>query len=143
MSDDGDKKEVNRVIDDLRAAAKSYTVDDIRDGGWFVRFLRHCIDTYAKKVNAQYFKEKYPGLPPDVVVARQVALAKQYAAIEGGLSGAAYSGAVAATIGSGGGGSPVMLPAAALSFVADLLFTTQRQFRLAYDMAVLYGVPLD
>jgi uncharacterized protein (DUF697 family) len=143
MSDDGDKKEVNRVIDDLRAAAKSYTVDDIRDGGWFVRFLHHCIDTYAKKVNAQYFKDKYPGLPPDIVVSRQVALAKKYAAIEGGLSGGAYSAAVAATITSGGGASPITGPAALASFTVDLLFTTQLQFRLAYDMAVLYGAPID
>jgi len=140
---DPNREDVHRVLDDLRAAARSYTVDDIRGGGWFVRFLHHCIETYAKKVDAQYFKDKYPGLPPAVIVERQIALAKNYAAIEGGLSGAAYSAAVVTTIGSGGGSSPITLPAAALSFTADLFFTTQLQFRLAYDMAVLYGVPID
>jgi uncharacterized protein (DUF697 family) len=143
MSEDHDKNEVHRVIDDLRGAAKSYTIDDIKGGGWFVRFLHHCIDTYAKKVNAQYFKNKYPGLPPDLIVSRQIELAKKYAAVEGGLSGGAYSAAVAATIGSGGGASPITGPAALASFTVDLLFTTQLQFRLAYDMAVLYGAPLD
>ncbi len=141
---DGDPtNEVKQVLNDLRAAAKSYTAEDIKGGGWFAQFLRHCIDAYAKKVNAQYFKERYPGLPPDVVVSRQIELAKRYAAIEGGLSGTAYSAAVAATITSGGGASPLTVPAAGASFTLDLLFTTQLQFRLAYDMAVLYGVPVD
>ena len=137
------RQEVKQLLDDLRDAAKSYTADDIRGGGWFVRFLRHCIDTYAKKVNAQYFKDRYPGLPPDPVVARRIALAKKYAALEGGLSGAVYSAALAAIVGSGGGASPLTLPAAVASFTADLLFTTQLQFRLAYDMAILYGVDID
>lgn len=137
------REEVEGILNDLRSAAKGYTVDDIKGGGWFVRFLHHCIETYAKKVNAQYFTDKYPGLPPDVIVARQIELAKRYAALEGGLSGAAYSGAVAATIGTGGGSSPITGPAALASFTVDLMFTTQLQFRLAYDMAVLYGAPLD
>ena len=140
---DEDREQVGRIVDDLRAAAKSYTIDDMRSGGWFERFLHHCVETYAKKVNAQYFADRYPGLPPDVVVSRQITLAKRYAALEGGLSGGAYSTAVAFTLGSGGGASPVAGPAALASFTVDLLFTTQLQFRLAYDMAVLYGVPID
>lgn len=137
------RNEVDQVLDELRSAAKAYTIDDIRGGGWFGRFLHHGIETYAKKVNAQYFKDRYPGLPPDAVVARQVALAKKYAAIEGGLSGAAYSGAVALTVGSGGTAAELTAPAAIASFTVDLFFTTRLQFRLAYDMAVLYGVPID
>lgn len=140
---DADAQTVKQTFEDLREAAKAYTVDDIKNGNWFVRLLHHALDSYAKKVNAEYFRKKYPGLPPDVVVDRQIELAKRYALIEGGLSAGAYSGAVALTIGAGGGPSPLTLPAAALSFVADLTFTSQLQLRLAYDMAVLYGVPID
>ena len=80
-SQDSAREEVRRVIDDRRATATGYTIDDIKTGGWFVRFLHHCIETYSEKVNAEYFKEKYPGLPPDAVVARQIDLAETYAAI--------------------------------------------------------------
>ena len=138
-----EREHVERMFEDFKVAAQAYTVEDIKSGGWFVRLLHVALDSYAKKVDAEYFRKKYPGLPPDLVVERQIALAKRYAMIEGGLSAGAYSGLVAATIGSGGGASPATLPAAAVSFVADLTFTTTLQLRLAYDMAVLYGVPLD
>ena len=71
---------------DLREAAKSYTVDDIRSGGWFVRFLLGtALETYAKRVNAGLLPEKStPGCHPDIIVERQMMLAKRYAAIEGG-----------------------------------------------------------
>lgn len=98
---------------------------------------------YVREVDADYFRAKYPGLPPDAVVAARIRLAARYSSIEGGLSAAAYTGAVAATIGSGGGASPLTLPAGGASFVVDLTFTTQVQLRLAYDISVLYGVRLD
>lgn len=74
---------------------------------------------------------------------RRVDLARKYSAIEGGLSAGAYTAAVAATIGSGGGASPLALPGAVATFVIDLFFTTQIQLRLAHDIAVLYGVPIN
>lgn len=141
--DAADEEHVKARFEELKEAAKSYSIDDIKSGNWFVRFLHHALHSYAKKVDAEYFRKKYPGLPPDLVVERQTTLAKRYATIEGGLSAGAYSAAVAATIGSGGGASPLTLPGAALSFVADMTFTTQLQLQLAYDMAVLYRVPLN
>ncbi|GAB3106719.1 hypothetical protein GCM10027055_01340 [Janibacter alkaliphilus] len=35
------------------------------------------------------------------------------------------------------------MPAGATSFAVDLTFTSQLQLRLAYDIAALYGIPLD
>ena len=49
---------------------------------------------------------------------------------------------MAAAVG-GGPAAPLVAPVALLSFTADLLYTTQLQFRLAFDMAVLYGAPID
>jgi hypothetical protein len=59
------------------------------------------------------------------------------------MSASAYSLAVVATLGSKGGASPITVPAAILSFTADLLFVSRLQLRLAYDLSVLYGHPVD
>jgi len=144
MENESDTKaEVKKTLDELRDFAKAYTMEDIKNGNWFTSFLRYSLETYATKVNAAYFRAKYPGLPPDAVVDRQVALAQNYSAIEGGLTSTAYSAAIVATIGSGGGSSPLTLPGAVSSFVIDLFFTTQIQLRLAYDISVLYNFPVD
>lgn len=50
---------------------------------------------------------------------------------------------MAATVGSGGGASPLTVPGAIASFGVDLVATTDIQLKLAYDIAVLYGVPFD
>lgn len=70
-------------------------------------------------------------------------MAARYAAIEGGLSAGAYTAAIAATIGSVGGASPVVVPAAFATVMIDVAFITRLQLHLAYDVAVLYRVPID
>jgi hypothetical protein len=70
-------------------------------------------------------------------------MAARYAAIEGGLSASAYTAAISATLGGAGGASPLTVPAAVTTVMADVAFTTQIQLRLAYDIAVLYRGPLD
>jgi len=118
-------------------------MDEIRDGGWFPKLLTFSLARYVDEVDAAYFRAKYPNLPPDAVVEARIQMAARYASIEGGLSSAAYTGAVAATIGSGGGASPLTIPGGVASFVVDLTYTSQLQMRLAYDIAVLYGVPIS
>jgi len=61
----------------------------------------------------------------------------------GGLSASAYTGVVATTIGSASGASPLTVPAAVATVMVDIAYISQLQIRLAYDIAVLYGVPLD
>ncbi|MBF0280797.1 MAG: hypothetical protein HQM13_23595 [SAR324 cluster bacterium] len=142
-NDSSNKEEVKKDLQDLQEHAKEYTINDIRSGEWFVKFLRYALENYAKKVNAEYFRKKYPHLPPDSIVDRRIAIARKYAAIEGAVSAGAYSTAVAATIGSLGGGSPIAIPAALLSFTADLFYTTRLQLHLAYDISVLYEHPVN
>ena len=127
----------------IKAFAQTLSLDDLKGGSWFAKLMTFSLARYVEKVDADYFRAKYPYLPPDAVVDARIQLAARYAGIEGGLSASAYTGAVAATIGSGGGASPVTVPGAVASFAVDLLFVTQIQLRLAYDIAVLYGVPLD
>jgi hypothetical protein len=123
--------------------AKTTSLEDIQSGEWFVKLLHLALKKYQEKVNAAYFQEKYPGLPPDAIVDRRIDLAQKYAALEGGSTAAAYTAAVAATIGTQGGASPLTIPAALTAFAVDLGYTSLLQLRLAYDISVIYGKPLD
>jgi hypothetical protein len=140
------EKEKNTQQGELNQAkefAKSTSFEDIKSGEWFAKLLHVALKKYREKVNAAYFQEKYPGLPPDAIVDRRIDLAQKYAALEGGSTAAAYTAAVAATIGSHGGASPLTIPAALTAFAIDLGYTSLLQLRLAYDISVIYGKPLD
>lgn len=141
--DEADRAAVEREQDELRQFVSRLSLDEIRSGRWFVLLLRHAMSTYTEKVDWQYFQEKYRGVPADAVVDQRIKMAARYAAVEGGLSAGAYTGAVAATIGTGGGASPIVIPAAVATVMIDVAYLSQLQLRLAYDIAVLYRVPLD
>ncbi|QEH92711.1 hypothetical protein FV141_03545 [Dermacoccus abyssi] len=141
--DAADKSVVIKQVDEIRDFVGGLSMDDIKSGDWFARLLKVSLAQYSEQVTAEWFREKYPHLPADAIVDARIKLAAKYAGIEGGLSAAAYTGAVAATIGSLGGASPLTAPAAVGSFVVDLAYTTRLQLRLAHDIAVLYGVPID
>jgi hypothetical protein len=143
QSTSSEREQVREELSRLQRFARGLRLDEIRHGTWFSELVRHTLDQYVREVGAAYFQRKYPGLPADAVVRARIDLAARYAGIEGGLSAGAYTGLVAATIGSGGGASPLTLPAAGASFVLDLLYVSQLQLKLAYDVAVLYRVPLD
>ena len=138
-----EQENVQRELEELKEATSRYSVEDLKEGTWFTTFLKYALEQYSEKVDAAYFTEKYPGLPVDAVAEKRITIAKRYAAIEGGLSAGAYSAAVAATLGSGGSASAVTIPAGLASFAADLFYTTRLQLRLAYDLSVLYGHPID
>jgi hypothetical protein len=136
-------EQVRDELGRLQRFARGLRIDEVREGTWFSKLVRYSLDQYVRAVDAEYFQRRYPGLPADAVVKTRIDLAARYAGIEGGLSAGAYTGLVAATLGSGGGASPLTLPGAGASFVLDLLFVSSLQLRLAYDISVLYGVPLD
>jgi tellurite resistance protein len=141
--DDAARKAVERERAELREFIKGLNPDDVKSGNWFTKLVAQALSSYTNKVDWQYFQEKYKGVPPDGIVEQRITMASRYAALEGGLSAGAYSAAVAATIGSAGGASPLALPAAAVTLMVDLTYITQLQLRLAYDISVLYRVPLD
>lgn len=138
-----DRQHVERERSELRNFVKGLSADDIKSGNWFTHLLSQALSTYTDKVDWEYFQEKYEGVPADAVVDQRIKMASRFAAIEGGLSASAYTATVAATIGSLGGASPATVPAAIATLMVDVAYTTQLQLRLAYDIAVLYRVPLD
>lgn len=141
--DDGDRKVVEQEQAAIRDFVKGLSGDDIKSGNWFTKLAAHAMNTYTEKVDWQYFQDRYEGVPADVIVDQRIKMAARYAALEGGLSAGAYTAAVAATIGSLGGASPATVPAAVATVTVDVAFITQLQLRLAYDISVLYRVPLD
>lgn len=141
--DDADRKVVEHERAKLREFIKGLSPDDIKSGGWFTKLIAQALSSYTDKVDWQYFQERYEGVPADAIVDQRIKMAARYAALEGGLSAGAYSAAIVATLGSLGGASPATVPAAVATFMVDVTFITQLQLRLAYDVAVLYRVPLD
>lgn len=140
---DQDRVHVDSLLGEVRDFAKGESAESLKSGDWFVRLIKFALAGYSKNATAEFFKAKYPGLPADIVAGSLITTAKRYSALEGGASAAAYSALIASTIGSGGGSSPLTLPAAATAFLVDMSFTTVLQLRLAHDLAVIYGSPLD
>ncbi|MFD7755653.1 TerD family protein [Streptomyces sp. NPDC059757] len=141
--DEADRKVVEHERTELREFIKGLSADDIKSGGWFTKLSAQAMSSYTEKVDWQYFQERYEGVPADAIVDQRMKMAARYAALEGGLSAGAYSAAVVATLGSLGGASPATVPAAVATMMVDVAFITRLQLRLAYDVAVLYRVPLE
>ena len=141
--DDADRKIVEHERAELREFIKGLSSDDIKSGGWFTKLVAQGLTSYTDRMTWQYFQEKYEGVPADGIVDQRIKMAARYAALEGGLSASAYTAAIVATLGSAGGASPATVPAAIATVMVDIAFVTQLQLRLAYDIAVLYRVPLD
>jgi tellurite resistance protein len=135
---DSERVEVEQDRAELRDFIKGLDPKDIASGNWFTKLLAHALDSYTEKVDAEWFKAKYPGVPSDAIVDQRIKIAARYAAIEGGLSAGAYSAAAMAAV-----LAPVTLPAAAASVLLDVAYTARLQIHLAYDIAVLYRVPLN
>jgi hypothetical protein len=137
------RSRVRLELDKLRELVQRVSLDEIRQGEWFARLLRFSLDQYVNEVDAAYFTRLYPGLSPEDMVRARIEMAARNASVGGALTAGAYAGALAATVGSRGAASPVMLPAAGASFALDLLYMSNLQLRLAYDIAVISGVPQD
>jgi tellurite resistance protein len=134
---------VEREHTEIRKFVEELSGDDIKSGGWFTKLLAHALNSYTEKVDWQYFQERYEGVPADAIVDQRIKMAARYAAIGGGLSAGAYTATIVATIGTLGGASPATVPAAVATIMVDVAYLTRLQLRLAYDVAVLYRIPLD
>jgi hypothetical protein len=141
--DDADQQVVAHERAELQEFIKGLSQDDIKSGGWFTKLCAHGLNSYTQKVTWQYFQDRYEGVPADAIVDHRIKMAARYAALEGGLSASAYTATIAATIGTLGGASPATVPAAIATVLLDVAFITQLQLRLAYDVSVLYRIPLD
>ncbi|MEV8087231.1 hypothetical protein [Streptomyces nigra] len=143
VDETADRKVVEEEQAQIKDFVKGLSGEDIKSGNWFTKLAAHAMNAYTEKVDWQYFQDRYAGVPADVIVDQRIKMASRYAALEGGLSAGAYTATVAATIGTAGGASPATVPAALTTVMADVAFISQLQLRLAYDISVLYRVPIN
>jgi len=138
-----DRKGVEQERSRIRKFINDLSPDELTSGAWFTRLFAKAMDSYSKKATWQYFQEKYAGVPADAIVEMRIKIAARYAQIEGALSASAYSAAIVYGLGERSGPSKTAAPAGAVSGMVDLAFITRLQLCLAYDVSVLYRVPLD
>jgi uncharacterized protein (DUF697 family) len=126
-------------------------------GDWFWRFLSNVLQNYSRNINLEFFQRKYPGLPAEEVAKHRIKAASNWAGLIGFMSGAVISVASAAviletvsTVASGFTASPVTLPAllitapvGILTFLGEVTVLIRLQLHLAYDLFVLYGLPVN
>ncbi len=91
-------------------------------------------ENIIKAGGVEYFRKKYPGLTQDAIAEKLCTLAMRYAAIAGGVTG------ITASTGVLGG---LTIPVIIAAIGGEILYTTRLQVRLIYDLATVYGDPID
>jgi len=122
--------------------------DQGRPHGWFEKFVINILRRYASSATADRVFAKYAGLPRDIVAEQYIKQQARVAALAGAVSSAAITGAVllsgAAVVSTVGiPALAITLPAGIAAFGAEMAYTLRLQVRAAYDLCLLYGVPLD
>lgn len=124
---------------------------------WFWRLLKRVVQSYSRNVNLEFFQKKYTGLPAEAIAQRRIKASANLAGLIGFMSGSAISVAGAAvavealsTVASSFTASPITLPAllitapvGAVAFVVEIAVLARLQLHLAYDLFVLYGLPVN
>jgi uncharacterized tellurite resistance protein B-like protein len=132
------QSQIKTELEDLKKMAAAFGPARLRDGSWFDEFARAMLSSYAEKIikagGVEYFHKKYPGLTQDAIANKLCTLATRYAAIAGGVTGL-----TASTMVLGGLTLPVIIAAVG----GEILYTTRLQVRLIYDLATVYGDPID
>ena len=129
---------VKTELEDLKKMVSAFGPTRLKDGTWFNEFVHAMLSSYAEKIikdgGVEYFRKKYPGLTQDAIAEKLCSLAMRYAAIAGGVTGLTASTGVL-----GGFTIPVIIAAIG----SEILYTTRLQVRLIYDLATVYGDPID
>lgn len=135
----GVKVEVQHQLEEAKAFAKTLSLQEAEGGQWFLKLLAHVTRVYNRNARASYFQKKYPGLPADDIADILISLATRYAAITGGVTGAATTVGVVAAIPSGAATLALFVG----SIGAEMLTLAGIQMRLVLDMATVYDLQLD
>ncbi|PKO16849.1 MAG: hypothetical protein CVU39_06430 [Chloroflexi bacterium HGW-Chloroflexi-10] len=132
------KSQIKTELEDLKKMAAAFGPARLRDGTWFNEFVHAMLSSYAETIikagGVEYFRKKYPGLTQDAIAEKLSTLAMRYAAVAGGVTG------ITASTGVLGG---LTIPVIIAAIGGEILYTTRLQVRLIYDLATVYGDPID
>lgn len=116
------KKDKKELLRDIPKA-------DRKSGLWFQKLLLKVLDVHAKKVNAEYFQQKYATSQKDIIAKKLIASYRD------------YNTAVGVVIGGAGGVGELVV--AILSTFPEIALVTYNQLKLIYDLSVIYGDPVN
>ena len=133
------KAEVSSELEEAKDFAKTLSIDDVKSGQWFIALLQKVVQSYDRNARAEYFQQKYPGLPPDEIADILTSVTVRYATIAGAITGAAATANQIAALSSAGMTIAVMVGAIG----AEMVYLARIQMRLVLDLSVVYDLQLD
>lgn len=104
------KDQVSFELDEAKKFARTLNFDDVKSGQWFINLLRKVVHAYNRNARAEYFQQKYPGLPLDEIADILTSVTVRYATIAGAIAGAAATANQIATLSSAGMTAANQLP---------------------------------
>lgn len=135
----GWQDEVRNDYAEMRAGFASASVKDFESGEWFAKLVQWMLENYAKEVDANYLKRKYPGVAPANQAKKAITIAAKYNGVAGG---AAAAGITALEVSSFGPQAMITVPAIGAAIMGDIAYSTRTQLRTTYDLSVIHGAPL-
>lgn len=130
---------VSEGLNEARQFAKTLDFEQVKSGEWFVKLLQKVIHAYDRTARAEYFRQKYPGLSPDEIADILTSVTSRYAAVAGGIAGAAATSAQITTLGTAG----MTLPLFVGAIGGEMIYLSRIQLRLVLDLSVVYDLQLD
>jgi tellurite resistance protein/RNA polymerase subunit RPABC4/transcription elongation factor Spt4/uncharacterized protein (DUF697 family) len=137
--DEAYKTQVASELDKAKQLAKSFNIEDVKSGEWFIQLLQKVIRAYDRNATAAYFQQKYPGLPPDDIAEILTSVTVRYATIAGAVTGVVASANQISALASAGMTAAIFVGAIG----AEMLYLAQIQMRLVLDLSVVYDLQLD
>ena len=131
--------EVSSELEEAKSFAKTLNIEDVKSGQWFIALLQKVVQSYDRNARAEYFQQKYPGLPPDEIADILISVTVKYATIAGAITGAAATANQIAALSSAGMTIAVMAGAIG----AEMVYLARIQMRLVLDLSDVYDLPLD
>ena len=131
--------EVSSELEESKSFAKTLNKEDVKSGQWFIVLLQKVVQSYDRNARAEYFQQKYPGLPPDEIADILISVTVKYATIAGAITGAAATANQIAALSSAGMTIAVMAGAIG----AEMVYLARIQMRLVLDLSVVYDLQLD
>lgn len=139
LKDEGIKDKVSSGLEEAKQLAKKLDFEEVKSGAWFLSLLQSVVRSYDHNAKAQYFQQKYPGLPPDDIADKLISVTVRYAAIAGGIAGATATANQIATIASAGMTASLFVG----TIGAEMIYLARIQMRLVLDLSVVYDLQLD
>lgn len=133
------KAQVSEGIAEAKSFARTLDMEQFRSGQWFLVLLRKVVHAYDHNARAEYFRQKYPGLSPDEIADVLISVTTRYAAVAGGVAGAAATAAELSTLTTGGMTAGMFVG----TIGAEMIYLARIQLRLVLDLSVVYDLQLD